>query len=156
MNIITLLQDFRALIHQDAALQAWSQLHYGDGVQSYIGVDERNPPAPGLPEVHLFPISKRTGLGVESKSHQVGLTCGIYDDGESVLVYDSARELQAVARLEEFRVLVLAAVRQTTIDGLLFQAIETEYETVEYFPNFFAVMALTIEQPGEFRADPYE
>lgn len=156
MNIITLLQDFRRLIHENEPLRAWCLSRYGSEVQTYIGVDERNPPAPGAPEVHLFPISKTTGLGVENKSHQVGVTCGIYDDEESVLVYDSGRELQAVARLEEFRALVLAAVRATAIDGLLFQAIITEYETVEFFPNFFAVMALTIEQPGEFRADPYE
>lgn len=156
MNIITLLQEFRSLVHEDGKIQAWCQRHYGAGVQSYIGVDERNPPAPGAPEVHLFPLTKQTGLGVENKTHQVGVTCGIYDDAESVVVYDGARELQAVARLEEFRALVLAALRRTTIDGLIFQTITTEYETVDFFPNFFAVMAITIEQPGEFRADPYE
>lgn len=156
MNIITLLQDFRRLLHENQPLRDWCLSRYGAEVQTYIGVDERNPPAPGAPEVHLFPISKTTGLGVENKTYRCGISCGIYDEEESTLVYESGRELQAVARLEKFRVLVLAAIRATAIDGLIFQEIATEYETVEFFPNFFAVMALTIEQPRAFREDPYE
>lgn len=150
MNIITLLQDFRRLIHENSDLSKWCQLKYGTGVQSFIGVDERNPPETGAPQVHLFPINKTTGAGVDNKTHQVGITCGIFDDSESVLVYQDARELQAVARLEEFRALVLAAIRTTAIDGLIFQEILTEYETVEYFPNFYAIMAITIDQPRAF------
>jgi hypothetical protein len=156
MNIVTLLKDFRDLVHQDAAVQAWCQANYGAPVRTALGVDARNPPATTVPVVCFLPLEKDTGYGVETKEHLVGVSCGLYDDTLAAPVYEGAAELAALAKLEEFRALVLAALRKTAIDGLIFQRVQTKYDTEEFFPNFYADMALTIEQPRAFREDPYE
>jgi hypothetical protein len=156
MNIITLLKEFRSLIHESGAVQAWCQINYKTGLASTIGLDERNPPVTGAPLIHLFPVSKVTGFRVDPKQHVVGITCSIFDESPAVVVYEGASEYEAVARVEEFRELVSAAIRTTKLEGLLFQDITTHYETVEFFPNFYVTMGITIEETRDFRDDPYE
>jgi len=122
-----------------------------------VGVDTRKPPGDdAYPLVHLYPVNKIAGEG--GQTHIMGATCGIYDTallaghGKTDVV-----ELQGIGNMEAFRKLVETALLAAELDaGHWVDQINTEFETIEFFPYFLTVMEIRITSELSFGDDYYQ
>jgi hypothetical protein len=137
----------RDAVQADATLLAWCQANYSKAHTVYKGMDVRQPPPEAhYPIVHLFPVSKALGYGLEKQEHVIAITCGVYDadldsstsGGVTLYEYDGIDNLEAMRKLVE------AAVKAVVPAGGLIEAMRIEYETIEFFPFLLASMELTI------------
>jgi len=145
MNINTLMENLREALHDDEALQVWSNVHYGSYHKVYVGIDTRNPPGEDdYPLVHLFPIEKTVGYEMDAQDHVIGVTCGIHDTATLTLARENLVEYRGMTYIEEFRKLAETAIAGADIGTLRIDALRIEYETVEFFPYFLATMEITM------------
>ena len=157
MNAIELLHRFREAVESDADLDAWANATYGRPVSVFVGIDEKNPPGDGdYPLLHLFPRARREGYDAgESQETVIGVSCGVLDDGVVSLPAANTTEAASVSRLDELRRLALAAIDRADIGGAMLAEVETEYETVEFWPYLVCVMLITVREEYLAGQDPF-
>ena len=141
MNILTLLHNLRDAIADDINIKTWSQTNYTRDHKVYVGIDDRKPPPVSeYPIVHLFPINKISGYELAAQDHGIGATCGIHNEGTTNTGKTNAFELTGIIHIEEFRKLVETAIINAAVWPVRVEALNIEYETVEFFPFFLATM----------------
>lgn len=142
MNMITLLTTLRDAIHDNSATQTWCTANYTRNHKVYVGIDTRKPPAEDqYPIVHIFPVSKIEGYELEEQEHGIGVTCGIYnEDIRTVSGKTNVVELEGIQDIESFRKLVETAIIGASITDIRIDSLNTDYETIEFFPFFLAGM----------------
>lgn len=180
MNITTLINAIRDVLANSSEISDWSVAIYGHGPTITKGADEKNPPEQAdYPVIHLFPIGKSAGYGVDMIGHDIGISCGVSDTSitSSTVGQVTLLEYTGLDNLEAFRKLVETAVVTAVESGLGFGEVEfgedpfggetwhgsvflddvkITYETIEHFPFFLASMALSINGPATLGGDPFE
>lgn len=157
MNILTLLHNIRDAVAEDSETKAWCQINYNRNHNVYLGVDVRKPPTEtNYPLVHIFPIGKRAGYGLDAQEHMIGITCGIYDADTETTTEDNIIELQSIGKLEEFRKLVETAVAGADLITGTIEEISIEYETVEFFPFLLTTQEFKIDSEYYQGGDVFE
>lgn len=143
MNITTLINAIRDAVKDNAAVSAWCTTNYSVAHNVYKGVDTRQPPASSsYPLVHIFPVAKSLGYGLESEDHIIGVTVGLYDATQTTT--GTLIEMEGIDNLEAFRKLVETAIVGAVSSPRFIESIEVEYETIEFFPFFLANMEIHI------------
>ena len=151
MNTITLIRSLRDAVLNDREINAWCDDYYGRKIKVLIGLDERNPPGQDdYPLVHLFPNTKTTGLAVEAKQYALGVTVGLYDESPA-----EDGEMPQLALLEELKDKVQQKIL-AALPSMICQRIDCTYETEGIYPYFLVISEFALEQPTEFREDPYD
>lgn len=148
MNIITHLHNVRDAVADDAAVKAWCQSNYSQDHKVYVGVDTRKPPgADDYPLVHLYPVSKAEGYSITRQGIIIGATCGIHDSTMLSTGKANVVEYRGVSYIDELRNLIRAAILSVDY-GAYDPDINTEFETIDFFPFFLANMEITFS--GEY------
>lgn len=159
MNITTLINDFRDALQNNDTLTGWALVNYGHVYSIFKGVDVRNPPGQELyPVIHLYPISKRMGHEEMAASHIVGITCGVYDSGQSQVdgALGNSREYDGIDLLEAFRKLVETALLAAIPVSLTIDSLNVEYETIEFYPFLLCSMEMKLSQAYLLGCDLFE
>lgn len=147
MNMNTLLASIRDAIANSTTVKTWTNATYGKDHKVFVGVDTRQPPvASDCPCVVLAPAAKVAGESQDVITHKVNVSCEIIDEVSDTT--GNIVEYSGVQDLETFRQKVLAAVDE--VSGVRITIVETEYETIMFFPSFMCDMAITIEEETEF------
>jgi len=148
MNMTTLMDAIRNAVHDDSATKSWCSTNYSRNHKVYVGVDTRKPPGEAeYPLVHIFPLSKSVGYDLEEASHVISVTCGVHTtDTVTVTGKDNIVEMQGVSHVEALRKLVETAIVGAMPAGCTIDALNIEYETVEFYPFFLANMEFTITE----------
>ena len=112
MNIVDLTRAFAEAIHDDVAVNVWTNANYGQDVHVYMGADNNNlPSTDNCPLVFLVPDGKDSGHQRKTQDHAVLVTCEIDDDTTVDDVdYPNLVEYTGLSRVEAFRELVQAAI----------------------------------------------
>ena len=155
-KINDLIAVFGSALAADSAVRAWATLAYNRPLTVMENCDPRNDPGEGdCPLVILYPLSKSGGLNQSVKSHVIGLSCLVFDDG-------MPESLEGVTRftggrlVEELRELAVTVIRENVPSGIHIESIHTEYDTIEQFPYVSAGMEITFTQEKLIGQDPYE
>ncbi len=151
-----LIQALRDGIADNSAVKAWCQATYGKDHKVYLGIDQDNPPAEtAYPLVSLYPLSKKGGLFEERKTHEFGVSLGIYDSTLAAGGKTNVIEYNGVQRIEAFRKLISAAI-SAALTTVRIIGSESTYEALELFPYFLCVQDFTCDEETEFGDDMVE
>lgn len=155
MNIKTLIDAFSETIAQDMDVAAWCQGTYGNGHTVYVNVDERNLPGKdGCPYIALWPETKSVGLERSTKSHRITVICCIYDKSRRDHAgIGNIKEFVGVGNIEDLRKKVETAIAGIDLGNACLAGIDIDYDTITYFPFFFAGMSIEIPEPVTLGSD---
>lgn len=175
MDVTTLLQTVRDAVKTDAATATWCRAQYDQVHAVYVGMDVRNPPGSDkYPLVYIYPRGKRSGYDALEQTVTLGVTCGVHstsyeqqwDQGwlssdDSWLDTTDAwlievMQYAGIEDVEAFREYVEAAITGATFTGNIYVAgVETDYETIEFFPYFLASMEMRFVEHMSMGDDPF-
>lgn len=155
-----------AAVATDAALSAWCNSQHGREVTVFDGIDRMQLPDQGdsasgsvgdYPFVAIDLPEKSQGGASEEETVIASVFCAILDASpyeDSAL--SNVKRLPGVAKRDEFRALVLAAIVGADVDNGHVQTVESVNLPVDYFPEFAVDMAVTIARPYAFRENRFE
>lgn len=155
MNIKTLIDAFSETIAQDSELTAWCQSTYGNGHTVYVNVDERNLPGKeGCPFVALWPETKSVGLERSTKNHHISVICCIYDKTKRTNAgIDNIIEFMGVGNVEDLRKKVETAIAGIDLGNSCLAGIDIAFDTITFFPFFYAGMSIEIPETVTLGSD---
>jgi len=175
MDVTTLLRAVRNAVKTDGDTATWCRAQYDRVHRVYVGMDVRNPPGSDrYPLVHIFPRSKSSGYDAPQQSVVVGVTCGIHsaafeqqwtpgwlssadgwlDSSDAWLI--EAIQYAGIEDVETFREYVEAAITGASFTGNIYVAgVDTNYETIEFFPYFLATMEMRFAEHMSMGDDPF-
>jgi hypothetical protein len=146
----TLLTSIRDGIAGNAAIKTWTQATYTKDHKVFVGLDTRFPPAESdCPCVVLSPARKIGGESQEVITHKFEVSCEIINEGSTTT--SNKVEYNGVQEIETFRQKVLDAIHG--LADIRIRTVETEYETIMFFPSFMCDMVITIEEETEFGSE---
>lgn len=155
-KINDLIAALAAAVASDPTVRAWATEEYGRDLTVMENCDPRNDPGEeSCPLLILYPLTKSGGLNQSNKTHVIGFSCVVFDDGlseslEGVIRFNGGR------LVEWLRELVVTVIRSNIPSGIHIESIFTEYDTVEQFPYVSVGMELTLTQKKIIGQDPYE
>lgn len=151
LEMIALLRD---TLDADAALLAWSVLHYGRRHTVYIDLDGDNPPpSDDYPFVAITELSIEDGLVANARNFEIGLGCALL--AREIDSTDSVRAYRGLLRVAEMSDLVCAALL-----GALRQAFPTSKAGASSglsgeYPLYASYITLTADEIKSSRAPRY-
>jgi len=143
MNMTTLITAYKTALNNDTALAAWCTTNFSAVQDVRVSIDKRDPATLAAPLIILAPHSELDAA--DGMTYTIAASCGLQDEGLLATGLAKVTELQGVSHLDTFRNTVKATMKAATLDaGYYFGDISTDYEAVDYFPNFVAVMLFPV------------
>lgn len=157
MNINTLISELSKTVANDSALTNWAVNAYGQSHNVFINMDLRDPPKDtDCPYLVILPLSKSVGRGREEKTHEIEISCCVYDDDFEIHAETNITEFAGSKRLEEFRKLAETVIANSDIGNALIESVDIEYDVVSSFPFMWVGMVFEITEQFVFGSDPLE
>jgi len=155
MNIITLKTEIARAIDSDDTIKTWCLQNYSQEHKVYSGWDKRNLPDDDDCPCVIFRVSgKSTGRGVEEKLHTVIVKCVVSDSSERTYPgSNNLTEYMGEKNLETFRKYVETSIADLSINNILLDTVDIEYDMDE-FPKMSAEMELIFIEPVILGLDP--
>ena len=155
-EINSIIETMGAKLAASDAVRAWSRTQYEQPCTIMENCDPRNEPgADDCPLVILYAMMKSGGLSAGVKSHHIGVSCVVHDDGKPESIQGVVR-FKGGRLVEGLRMMVFTVIRENLLAGLHIQEVVTEYSPIEEFPFCSATMELVLTQEKLIGADPYE
>lgn len=155
MDISTLIDTIKTALANDAAVDNWANLTYGQTHTTYVNIDIRNPPGEDdCPYIVFYPTSKTMGSKSARKQHRFDVICCIHDSESETNPESNIVEYKGVVRIWEFRKLVEDALDGMSIGNALIDLVEVEYDTMDSFPFMIAAVAVDIGEEHLIGANP--
>ncbi len=157
MNINTLLDDITFAIASDENLASWCSLTYSKTATVLDEFDEQDPPGESdCPYVAVQTESKTVGVGIQDKTHEFMVVCGLYDDTTETGPLPNMVKSLGVRRIETMRKYVETAIAGVDIGNVELKIIGIEYKVGAYIPFRLAGMNLIFSEKYTLGTDPLE
>jgi len=147
MNLITILDTYKETLRDSTEIKSWCNTNYSTYHTIYKGVDLRKPPNKDeCPLIAIVLRGKEGGQDVEQVIHTLDFVCQLYDETKTSTVTSDITvvEYAGINRIEAFRKLVeTVIVGVISLVGLRVSAIKTDFEVLDLFPFFQAIMEVT-------------
>jgi hypothetical protein len=146
-DVTSLLHSLRDAIANDATTKVWTQAQYSADHHVYVGVDQKNPPAPSnYPAVGLFPVRSKQGYALTAKTREFTAACAIEDETMLTTGIDNATEYNGLPNLTTFCALIQDAIVTVSLDaGGWINVSDIEYGVLSVFPTFGGTIDITID-----------
>jgi len=148
---MSLTENIVESIAENTILASWCTTNYSQAhlVQSGIDLDYL-PEQDDYPIVMVAKVSSREGKALDTESAEYVVTCGLVD-GSAPVTVGKTRSYGQVSKLEDFRLLVLAAIEAADLAGGYVAEVNVENDPVELFPIWSTNMIIRIQCPTAMR-----
>lgn len=146
----SILQGFRDVLKDDAAIEAWCQAEFTSSLTVFVGMDTANPPTrDDLPLAIVgTELSSIRGQEAGTYTHIIGVDFGIlWEDATSQpAASDNATEFEGLYKLSELGELIWTALEGASNNVALSRA-DYDLDALELFPLLTGGMRITIDTP---------
>lgn len=140
----TILQRYRDVIRDSAAIDTWCRATYGKPLTIIVGFDDKKrPPLSYCPSCVIFPGQKMEGDGADQFAYMTSVAWSIVND--QIVITDNVREYAGVYESDDLGHLILSELASASDYPIA--SVDYSLEAYSHYPQFPGRADLTVEIP---------